>query len=104
VRAKVAERVLPGVDVRAALAAVEAGGAQAGIVYRTDAARTMKARVVFLVPAEQGPKISYPVAVLGGRPHEKEARVFAEFLAGPSARKIFEQFGFVVLPPAGAAR
>jgi molybdate transport system substrate-binding protein len=33
--AKVSERVLPTVDVRAALAAVESGAAQAGIVYRT---------------------------------------------------------------------
>src|SRR6185503_2240199 len=37
---QVASRILPGIDVRAALAAVESGGARAGIVYRTDAARS----------------------------------------------------------------
>src|SRR5688572_21050982 len=36
--AAVRSRVLPGVDARAALAAVESGGAELGIVYATDAA------------------------------------------------------------------
>jgi len=96
----VSARVLPGVDVRAALGAVESGGAQAGIVYRTDAARSARARVVFAVPMDEGPKISYPVAVLAGRPHDEQARAFAAFLASPGARKVFEQFGFVVLQSA----
>jgi len=63
----VSDRVLPGVDVRAALAAVESAGAQAGIVYRTDAAPSKKVRIVFAVPIDQGPKISYPVAAIAGR-------------------------------------
>jgi len=91
-------RVLPGVDVRAALAAVEAGGAEAGIVYRTDAAKSTKARVVHAVPREQGPQISYPLAVVSGRPALAEARAFVEFLRSPAARASFEQAGFVFLP------
>ena len=94
----VADRVLPGVDVRAALVAVESAGAQAGIVYKTDAARSRKIRVVHAIPRDEGPKISYPVAVIAGRPHEKEARDFAAFLASPGARLTFEQLGFVFLP------
>jgi molybdate transport system substrate-binding protein len=93
----VSERVLPGVDVRAALAAVESAGAEAGIVYRTDAARSQKARVVFAVPMEEGPKITYPIAVIAGRPADKQARAFAEFLASPAAASTFEGFGFVPL-------
>jgi len=99
----VSGRILPGVDVRAALAAVESAGAQAGIVYRTDAARSKKARVVHAVPIEEGPKISYPVAVLMGRPAEGEARAFVEFLGSPPARTAFEGAGFVVLTPPMAA-
>lgn len=100
----VAERVLPGVDVRAALAAVESGGAQAGIVYKTDAAGKKKVRVVFEVPIEQGPKISYPVAAIAGRPAENEARAFVEFLASPAGGKAFERFGFVFIPDATVGR
>ena len=94
----VAERVLPGVDVRAALAAVESGAAQAGIVYRTDVARSKKTRVVFPVPLDQGPKISYPVAAIAGRPAEAAAKEFLTFLGSPEARKVFEEAGFIVLP------
>ena len=93
-----ADRILPGVDVRAALAAVESGGAQAGIVYRTDVARSKKARIVHAVPLEEGPVITYPIAVIAGRPAEKESRAYADFLASPDARAAFEEVGFVFLP------
>ncbi len=95
---KVAERILPGVDVRAALAAVESGGAQAGIVYRTDAARSKQARVVHEVALEEGPQVSYPIAALDGRPSKDEARAFLEFLASPEAGHAFEDAGFLFLP------
>jgi molybdate transport system substrate-binding protein len=100
----VSGRVLPGVDVRAALGAVEAAGAQAGIVYKTDVARSRKARIVFAVPLEEGPKITYPVAVIAGRSAEREARAFVDYIASPKARASFEGFGFVFLPPAQPVR
>lgn len=88
-------RVLPAIDARAALAAVESGGAQAGIVYRTDAARSTKARAVFAVPFAQGPPISYPVAAIAGRPEEARARAFVAFLGTNAALDVFEAHGFV---------
>lgn len=96
----VALRVLPGVDVRAALAAVESAGANAGIVYRTDVARSKRARVVFAVPVADGPAISYFVAAIAGRPDAAAARVYITFLCGDSARAVFEQHGFVALASA----
>ena len=94
-------RILPGVDVRAALAAVESSGAQAGIVYKTDVARSKKVHIVFAVPAAEGPKISYPIAAIAGRRAEADGRAFIEFLASPKARGVFEKFGFTFLsaPP-----
>lgn len=99
---QVSDRILPGVDVRAALAAVESAGAQAGIVYRTDAARSKRVRIVWTVPIDQGPPISYPVAALARRPNEDDARDFVDFLASPRARTCFEELGFVFLPTAPA--
>lgn len=93
---QVRSRVIPGVDARAALAAVEAGGAQAGIVYASDAARSTRARVVYAVPLDDGPRISYPVAAIAGRAAETEARAFLAFLATPGARAAFESRGFIV--------
>lgn len=94
----VAGRVLPGVDVRAALAAVAAGGAPAGIVYRTDAARSSDVRVVHTIPLAEGPRIAYPLAAIAGRPAEREARAALDFLASPDARAAFEAEGFLFLP------
>lgn len=92
----VAPKVLPGVDVRAALAAVESGAVRAGIVYRTDAALTTKVRIVHAVPLAEGPAIAYPLAVLAHRPEAARARALAQFLAGPAALALFERHGFVV--------
>ena len=96
----VAARVIPALDVRAALAAVESGAVDAGIVYRTDAAQSKKARVAYVVPEEQGPRISYALAALAPRPHLETARAVAAWLAGPEAAAVFERFGFIALAPA----
>jgi molybdate transport system substrate-binding protein len=92
----VKDRVLPGTDVRAALAAVESAGAQAGIVYRTDAALSKKVRVVHAVPLDEGPRIVYVLGMLKQRPNAAEVRRFADHLASDAGRKVFEGFGFVV--------
>ena len=92
----VRERVLPGVDVRAALAAVESGGAELGIVYRTDAAISRRVRVLHEVSEAEGPRIAYTIAALGERPHLEGARRVASWLAGPDTRPVFERLGFVV--------
>jgi molybdate transport system substrate-binding protein len=95
----VQERILPGVDVRATLASVESGAAQAGIVYRTDAALSKKVRVVHEVPVAEGPKIVYVLGVLKDRPNAAEAQRFAAYLGSEAGRKVFERFGFVVPKP-----
>lgn len=90
------KRVIPAVDVRAALAAVESGAAQAGIVYRTDAALSKKVRIVYEVPAKEGPRIVYVLGVIKPRPNAAEVRRFADYLASEPSRKVFERFGFLV--------
>jgi molybdate transport system substrate-binding protein len=92
-------RVLPGIDVRAALAAVASGAAQAGIVYRTDATSSQNVRIVHAVPVDDGPRITYPICVLAGRPHLAEAGAFVEFLGSAPARGVFERFGFLPASP-----
>jgi molybdate transport system substrate-binding protein len=99
--ASLENRILPAVDVRAALAAVESGGAQAGIVYRTDVARSLRARIVFAVPRSDGPQILYSVAAIAGGAAEREALSFLNFLRSVEAQRIVEEFGFIpVVAPA----
>jgi molybdate transport system substrate-binding protein len=83
-------------NVRAALAAVEAGDADASIVYATDAAISKKVKVAFAVPADAGPKISYPVALLHDSPQPSVAAKFLDYLNSDPAAKVFRKFGFIV--------
>lgn len=92
----VAPKVVPTLTVRAALAAVRAGRADAGVVYATDARTEPGVKVVYHVPAAEGPAIRYPAAVVHGE-REREAQAFLSFLSGPEARALFEAAGFVTL-------
>lgn len=88
-------------NVRAALAAAEAGNADASIVYRTDAAISRKVRIAYEVPHAAGPKISYPMALVKESRQPEASRRFLDYLASPPAAKIFARFGFIVVdsPP-----
>jgi molybdate transport system substrate-binding protein len=87
-------KLVPSASVRAALAAVESGAADAAIVYRTDARIALKSTVAYVVAADRGPRIVYPAAVVRGSAAADEARRFLDFLRGADAARIFQRFGF----------
>ena len=92
----IAPKVIPVENVRAALAAVESGNVDAGFGYATDARGSKKVKVVFAVPADEEPRISYPAAVVKGTRNRETAEKFLEFLQSDTATKIFEAHGFIV--------
>ena len=94
----VAPKVVSTENVRAALAAVEAGDAEASIVYKTDAMISRKVRVAYEVPRAEGPKISYPVALLKDARSPEAAGKFLEFLGSGEAGRVFVKYGFVREP------
>lgn len=94
---QVAGRVIPTENVRAALAAVEAGNADAGIVYKTDAGISKKVKIAYEVPRAEAPKISYPFAVLAGSGRQEAARRLLDHLRSPSALAVFRKHGFLIL-------
>jgi molybdate transport system substrate-binding protein len=94
---RVAGKIVPTENVRAALAAVEAGNADVTIVYKTDAAVSKKNKIVFEVPRDETPKIIYPVAMIEGSPHREAAQKFLNYLAAEQAAKLFAGYGFIVL-------
>ena len=93
---QIAARIIPLEDVRATLAAVETGNADAGIVYKTDALHSHKVKVAYEVPAAEGPVIAYPVALVQGSKHVSDAKKFLDYLSQPSSLKTFEKYGFIV--------
>lgn len=89
-------KVIPTLDVRAALAAVAGGDIPAGIVYRTDAAISKEVRIAYTVT--DGPSITYSVAPIVSSKHPEAASKFVAFLDSPAGRAIFEKLGFLIKP------
>ena len=95
----VSNRVVPLQNVRAALSVVGSGNAEIGFVYRTDAAVSKDVRILYEVPPEDCPPITYPVAVTRAAPQADSARAFLHFLETPEAAAAFRRNGFTVLAP-----
>jgi molybdate transport system substrate-binding protein len=95
-------------NVRAALSAVEAGNAQYGFVYKTDALISKKVHVVLEVPASEGPKIVYPVAIVASQAKAARdpapAQAFLAYLFTPAAQAVFQKYGFQVLSAPTSAK
>ena len=96
--AQVRAKCVPLDNVRAVLAAVEAGNADAGFVYRTDALISKKVRIAVAVPLTEAPKITYPAAALRDAKESEAAAMFVAFLAGPEAQAVFAKYGFLPAP------
>jgi len=94
---QVASKIISAENVRASLAVVESGNAEAGIVYKTDAAISKKVKISFEIPAAESPKISYPVALVQDSRHAAAARKFLIYLAGPESAATFQRFGFSII-------
>ncbi len=89
-------KVIPVENVRAAVAAVESGNVDAGFAYATDARISQKVKVIFAVPAEEEPRISYPAAVVKATKDRAAAEKFLNHLQSDAATKVFESHGFIV--------
>ena len=91
---RVASKVVPTSSVRAALAAVEAGNADAAVIYRTDAVGRSRVRIEYLVPVDQGPQIAYPGGIVTASSQPVKARALLSWLRGDTAMGIFKAAGF----------
>ncbi len=94
---KVKDRVVPAQNVRIALSAVECGDADAGVVFKTDAAISSKVRVAFEVPGENAPRIVYPAAVIKASKDTSAAKSFLGYLESKVGLAIFKKYGFLTL-------
>ena len=84
-------------NVRAALAKVELGEADAAIVYATDIRASTAARAVE-IPPEANVVATYGAVVIKASSRSDAAAAFVAWLAGPEGVAILGRFGF--LPPA----
>jgi molybdate transport system substrate-binding protein len=91
-------KTVPTENVRAVLAVIESGNTDAGFVYKTDALSSKKVRVAYEVPPGDGPRISYPVAVVNGGGNPAGAARFLALLTSPAGKSVFAKYGFITEP------
>ncbi|MER5556466.1 molybdate ABC transporter substrate-binding protein [Streptomyces sp. NPDC002793] len=80
-------------NVRAVLSKIELGEADAGLVYRTDAAATGKVDAID-IPDAQNAIASYPAATLKSSGDAGAAAAFVSWLSTPEAQRILQAAGF----------
>ncbi|AFY99734.1 molybdate ABC transporter substrate-binding protein [Calothrix sp. PCC 6303] len=92
---KLKPKFVYGNNVRQVLAAVEAGNADAGLVYQTDAAISNKIKIVVAADEKYHSPIVYPMAVLKQSKNITAARQFIKYLSSEEAKAIFDKYGFI---------
>jgi len=91
-------RIVRGGSVRGTLEWVVRGEADAGVVYRTDAAVQPAVVVAFAFPEGSHRPVRYPAAVLSRSPSPAAAAAFLDFAAGPQGAGFFRASGFRITP------
>ncbi|MEU6880428.1 molybdate ABC transporter substrate-binding protein [Streptomyces sp. NPDC046712] len=81
-------------NVRAVLSKVELGEADAGLVYKTDAASAEDKVDAVDIPDAQNAVASYPAATIKDSKNAEAAAAFAAWLSTPEAQKILQDAGF----------
>ncbi|WP_405618366.1 molybdate ABC transporter substrate-binding protein [Streptomyces sp. NBC_01508] len=81
-------------NVRAVLSKVELGEADAGIVYKTDAATATDKVDAIEIPDAQNAVAEYPAATLKTSEHTEAAAAFVAWLSTPEAQKLLQDAGF----------
>ncbi|MFO0685228.1 MAG: molybdate ABC transporter substrate-binding protein [Sandaracinus sp.] len=95
--ATIAPRLVEGPNVRAALAWVTRGEAEAALVYATDARVEPSVSVAFEISSELAPPAVDVALALHG-PHHEAARAFVLGLRSPGAQRVLGEAGFGAPP------
>ena len=95
---RIEHKIVPAENVRAVLAVVQTGNADAGFVYKTDTMISKKVKIALEIPVELAPKIVYPAAIVAGSRHQEQGQRFVAFLKTEEAGQVFRRQGFGIIP------
>lgn len=90
-----ADKITRGVDVKATLAAVTTGDADAAIVYVTDAKTAGSAVASVAIPDAQNVIATYPIAVLKASGNPATTQAFVQYVVGPKGQATLKSYGFL---------
>jgi molybdate transport system substrate-binding protein len=83
-----------GTDAKSTLEQVTSGGADAAIVYVTDAKTVGDAGQGVPIPAAQNIITSYPMALVKGTTNAGLGSAWIDYVAGPEGQKVLRAAGF----------
>jgi molybdate transport system substrate-binding protein len=81
-------------DVRECLMYAERGEVDGSFVYRTDALQAKQAKILFTVPQDLYPRVTYPMSLTITGAKNKEAAAFFTYLHGDEAKTVLTKYGF----------
>jgi molybdate transport system substrate-binding protein len=81
-------------DVRECLMYAERGEVDGAFVYKTDALQAKQAKILFTVPQELYPRVTYPMALTVVGAKNKDATSFFAYLHGEDAKTVLTKYGF----------
>jgi len=83
-------------DVRECLMYAERGEVDGAFVYRTDALQARQARILFTVPQDLYPRVTYPMGLTLMGAKNKDAEAFYKYLQSAGAAAVLEKYGFAL--------
>jgi molybdate transport system substrate-binding protein len=95
-----ADKTTLGQDVKATLAAVTTGDADAGIVYVSDAKSAGKTVQQVKIPGSLNVVAIYPIAPIASSQNSALANAWVKYVTSLAGQKTLKSFGFLPPPPA----
>jgi molybdate transport system substrate-binding protein len=88
------KRLVMAKDVRECLMYAERGEVDGAFVYRTDALQAKQAKILFTVPQDLYPRVTYPMALTVTGAKNKDVAAFFAYLHGDEAKAVLAKYGF----------
>ncbi|MFW5831455.1 MAG: molybdate ABC transporter substrate-binding protein [Prolixibacteraceae bacterium] len=86
-------RLLPAKNVRSALMVVELGEVEAGIVYKTDAIKSEKVKIITEFPDSLSGPIYYYMTIIKAQKTEKSLSLY-NYILSNEVKKVWKNYGF----------
>jgi molybdate transport system substrate-binding protein len=83
-------------DVRECLMYAERGEVDGAFVYKTDAMQAKQAKLLFIVPENLYPRVTYPMGLTITGAKNKDAEAFYRYLQSGDALAVLYKYGFVL--------